>query len=137
MRAPRCMATSIDHRLVGGTVWPGQAGPRPRRDLGRPARPQLGGLRRSPPPRRVARRSLFVSSGEGALTMTANIRWIAMLAAGASLAACGGGGDDAPPDGGAGTPVLARPSKSSTVAITGNDRFVAMVNPETDSISVF
>src|ERR1041384_1732574 len=83
--------------------------------------------------------------GEGALTMTANIRWIAMLAAGASLAGCNSGGDDAPPaggarpppDGGTGTPVLARPSKSSTVAITGNDRFVAMVNPETDSISVF
>jgi YVTN family beta-propeller protein len=69
--------------------------------------------------------------------MTANIRWIAMLAAGASLTGCGGGGDDAPPDGGAGIPVLARPSKSSTVAITGNDRFVAMVNPEIDSISVF
>ena len=69
--------------------------------------------------------------------MTANIRWIAMLAAGASLAGCNSGGDDAPPDGGTGTPVLARPSKSSTVAITGNDRFVAMVNPETDSISVF
>ncbi|HMG20769.1 MAG TPA: hypothetical protein VK607_05610, partial [Kofleriaceae bacterium] len=34
-------------------------------------------------------------------------------------------------------PVLARPSKSGTVAITGNDKFVAMVNPETDSLAVF
>lgn len=59
-----------------------------------------------------------------------------MLAASTSLVACDSGGDDAP-DGGADTPVLARPSKSSTVAITGNDRFVAMVNPETGSISVF
>lgn len=69
--------------------------------------------------------------------MTARLRWIAMLAAGASLAGCDSGGDDQPTDGGTGAPVLARPSKSSTVAITGTDRFVAMVNPEKDSVSVF
>lgn len=33
--------------------------------------------------------------------------------------------------------VLKRPSKSSTVAITEDDRFVVMVNPEDDSLSVF
>ena len=70
--------------------------------------------------------------------MTYSFRWIALLAAGASLAACdSGGGDDGGDDGGVPPPVLARPSKSGTVAITGNDKFVAMVNPETDSIAVF
>jgi YVTN family beta-propeller protein len=71
--------------------------------------------------------------------MTHSFRWIALLAAGASLAGCGGGGgrDDDDGDGGVPGPVLARPSKSGTIAITGNDKFVAMVNPETDSISVF
>jgi YVTN family beta-propeller protein len=70
--------------------------------------------------------------------MTSSFRWIALLAAGASLAGCDSGGDD-PGDGGTGSaaPVLARPSKSGTVAITGNDKFVAMVNPETGSVSVF
>jgi YVTN family beta-propeller protein len=73
--------------------------------------------------------------------MTTRISWMAMLAAaggaaGASLGGCDSGGDDGPPTGN-GPPVLARPSKSETVAITGNDKFVAMVNPETGSISVF
>lgn len=54
-------------------------------------------------------------------------------AAGASLGGCNRGGDDGPADGG--SPVLARPSKSGIVAITGNDKLVAMVNPETGSIS--
>lgn len=66
--------------------------------------------------------------------MTQSLRWMFALAAGAWLGGCSSGGDDTtaePP------PILARPSKSGTVAITGNDRFVVMVNPETDSISVF
>src|SRR3954447_8763409 len=73
--------------------------------------------------------------------MTTRDSWMAMLAvagglAGGLLGGCGSSGDDGPPtDDGA--PVLARPSKSGTVAITGNDKFVAMVNPETGSISVF
>lgn len=33
--------------------------------------------------------------------------------------------------------VLLRPSKSGTIAITGDDAFVAMVNPEADSVAVF
>jgi DNA-binding beta-propeller fold protein YncE len=33
--------------------------------------------------------------------------------------------------------VLKRPSKSSAIAITGDDKFVVAVNPENDSISVF
>jgi YVTN family beta-propeller protein len=33
--------------------------------------------------------------------------------------------------------VLKRASKSGTIAITGDDRFIVMVNPENDSISVF
>src|SRR5436305_1534629 len=35
------------------------------------------------------------------------------------------------------TRVSSTPSKSGTIAITSDDRFVAMVNPETDSASVF
>lgn len=67
--------------------------------------------------------------------MTKRISWMAMLAAaGASVGGCDGGGDDGPATG---LTVLARPSKSGTVAITGNDKLVAMVNPETGSISVF
>jgi YVTN family beta-propeller protein len=63
---------------------------------------------------------------------------MAMLAAaGASLGGCDSGGEGGGGGSGSGAPVLARPSKSGTVAITGNDRFVAMVNPETSSISVF
>jgi YVTN family beta-propeller protein len=61
-----------------------------------------------------------------------------------ALAACGGGGDDDGGDDGAGpdadTPdhaVLRRASKSGTIAMTGNDAYVVMVNPETDSVSVF
>lgn len=34
-------------------------------------------------------------------------------------------------------PILKRPSKSSTVAITGDDQYVLMVNPEDDSVSIF
>ena len=67
--------------------------------------------------------------------MTKRFSWMAMLAAaGASLGGCNSDGGG-PVDGG--PPVLAWPSKSGTVAITGNDKFVAMVNPETSSISVF
>jgi YVTN family beta-propeller protein len=68
--------------------------------------------------------------------MTKRVFWMAMLAsAGATLGGCDSGGDDEPTGGG--PPVLARPSKSGTVAITGNDKFVAMVNTETGSVSVF
>jgi YVTN family beta-propeller protein len=35
------------------------------------------------------------------------------------------------------TPVLARASKSGTIAISGDDTLVVMVNPENDSISIF
>ncbi|HEX8112748.1 MAG TPA: YncE family protein, partial [Kofleriaceae bacterium] len=67
---------------------------------------------------------------------------MAMLAAagagaGAVFGGCDSSGGDDGPGTGSAAPVLARPSKSGTVAITGNDRFVAMVNPETGSISVF
>lgn len=63
-----------------------------------------------------------------------------------SLAACGGEVEpqdspdadvvvpDAPDEEVA---VLRRPSKSGTIAITGDDRFVLMVNPEADTLSVF
>src|SRR3954466_9632869 len=73
--------------------------------------------------------------------MTTRDSWMAMFAAagaaaGALFGGCDSGGDDGPTSG-SGAPVLARPSKSGTVAITGNDKFVAMVNPETGSISVF
>jgi hypothetical protein len=34
-------------------------------------------------------------------------------------------------------PILKRASKSSTVAITGDDQYVLMVNPEDDSVSIF
>src|SRR5688500_4808714 len=43
---------------------------------------------------------------------------------------------DSPPDAGV-TAVAKRPSKSGTVAITDNDAFVVMVNPENDSVSIF
>jgi len=33
--------------------------------------------------------------------------------------------------------ILKRPSKSGTVAITGDDQYVLMVNPEADSVSIF
>lgn len=73
--------------------------------------------------------------------MTTRYSWMAMFAAtgaaaGGLFGGCDSGGDDGPTNG-SGAPVLARPSKSGTVAITGNDKFVAMVNPETGSISVF
>src|SRR5690349_582964 len=62
----------------------------------------------------------------------------------ALAAACGGGGDDDGGDDGAGPDadlpdhaVLRRASKSGTIAMTGDDAFVVMVNPETDSVSVF
>jgi YVTN family beta-propeller protein len=70
--------------------------------------------------------------------------WLAAAAVVSVTAACGG--DDAPidpdadeaPDG-SGPPraVLKRPSKSSTVAVSDDDRLVVMVNPEYDVISVF
>ena len=68
--------------------------------------------------------------------MTQSFRLMFVLAAaGAWLGGCSSSGDD---DTTAGNPpILARPSKSGTVAITGSDRFVVMVNPETDSVSVF
>jgi hypothetical protein len=43
-------------------------------------------------------------------------------------------GPPPPPPPGA---ILKRPSKSSAIAITGDDKFVVAVNPENDSISVF
>jgi hypothetical protein len=57
----------------------------------------------------------------------------------------GGGGEtpDAPPDttpdGGTPPPVqvLKRPSSSKAIAISDDDKFVVMVNPDNDSISVF
>jgi DNA-binding beta-propeller fold protein YncE len=78
-------------------------------------------------------------------------RALCLSLAAAAAAACGDGGaadspDAAPgaPDAGAGLdappagkPVLARPSRSSTIAITDDDRFVVMVNPDDDSISIF
>jgi YVTN family beta-propeller protein len=61
----------------------------------------------------------------------------------AAVAGCGGddGGDDGGNDDGDDDPfdgpVLARPSKSGTIAVTSDDAFVAMVNPEDDSVSIF
>lgn len=61
----------------------------------------------------------------------------------AAATGCGGGGDDDGGDDndggddGADGPVLLRPSKSGTIAVTSDDLFVAMVNPEDDSISIF
>src|SRR5262245_32022423 len=48
------------------------------------------------------------------------------------LAGVGCGGDDDGP-----TRILPRASKSGTVDITSDDRFVAMVNPQNNLISVF
>jgi DNA-binding beta-propeller fold protein YncE len=57
------------------------------------------------------------------------------------VAACGGGagggGDDGPDAAPEQVPVLRRASKASTVAITGDDKTVVMVNPETKSITIF
>lgn len=74
--------------------------------------------------------------------------WLRAAIAVTVAAGAGACGDDAPagddtdasvePDGPApDRPVLLRPSKSGTIAITGDDAFVAMVNPEADSVSVF
>lgn len=59
------------------------------------------------------------------------------------VAACGGGGsqNDAP-DAAAGAdaapvPVLRRASKSSTVAVSGDDKTAIMVNPEARSVTIF
>ncbi len=78
------------------------------------------------------------------------LRLVATLALGSAAACSSGGGEmfdgdvpptpdaavDAGPDAGL-TPVLARASRSSTIAITDDDAFVVMVNPEDDSVSVF
>jgi YVTN family beta-propeller protein len=66
----------------------------------------------------------------------------ATLAAMCLAAACGGGAKNDTPDAGATAdaapvPVLRRASKASTVAITGDDRTVVMVNPEARSITIF
>src|SRR2546423_1746674 len=66
----------------------------------------------------------------------------ATLAALCLAAACGGGASNDTPDAAATAdaapvPVLKRASKSSTVAITGDDKTVVMVNPETKSVTIF
>jgi YVTN family beta-propeller protein len=53
----------------------------------------------------------------------------------AGLVACPPVGNVPPPDQNA--PILKRPSKSSAIAITGDDKYVVQVNPDDDSISVF
>jgi len=67
---------------------------------------------------------------------------IAATVAASCLAACGGSVQPNTPDAGnsadaAPVPVLKRASKSSTVAITGDDQTVIMVNPETKSVTIF
>ncbi|MEQ9319649.1 MAG: YncE family protein, partial [Polyangiaceae bacterium] len=54
-------------------------------------------------------------------------------AGGGDVGGGGGGGGGA---GGAG-PILARPSKSGTVAISDDDAYVVMVNPGDDSVTIF
>lgn len=48
-----------------------------------------------------------------------------------------GGGDAGGGGAGGAGPVLARPSKSSTVAISDDDAYVVMVNPGDDSVTIF
>ncbi len=88
------------------------------------------------------------------LSMYSNTLWIAGLLSSAALigllAGCGdddagdpgdagddvaddGGGDD----GGGGGPVLTRPSRSSTIALSDNGAWVAMTNPDSGTLSVF
>ncbi|HKE15057.1 MAG TPA: YncE family protein [Kofleriaceae bacterium] len=53
-------------------------------------------------------------------------------------AADDGGGDDGGGDGGGGGgPILTRPSRSSTIALSDNKAWVAMVNPDAGTLSVF
>jgi YVTN family beta-propeller protein len=66
----------------------------------------------------------------------------ATLAAACLAAACGGGGTGAAPDAPATAdagpvPVLKGASKSSTVAISGDDTTVVMVNPQSKSVTIF
>ena len=66
----------------------------------------------------------------------------ATLAAACLAAACGGGGTGSAPDAAvtadaAPVPVLKGPSKSSTVAISGDDTTVVMVNPQSKSVTIF
>jgi YVTN family beta-propeller protein len=82
--------------------------------------------------------------------------WIAGALAAAALSgiltACGGGGGDDGEgddgvaddggqddggDGGGGGPVLTRPSRSSAIALSDNKAWVAMVNPDDGTLSVF
>jgi len=68
-------------------------------------------------------------------------RLVGALALALAVGACGGddaaNDDDQPDANGPEHAVLRRASKSGTIAITGNDRFVVMVNPEADSVAVF
>ncbi|MDX2007466.1 MAG: YncE family protein, partial [Meiothermus sp.] len=52
------------------------------------------------------------------------------------LVACGGGGGGSTPTP-TPDPLLKRPSKSGTIAITGDDKYVVQVNTENDSITIF
>jgi YVTN family beta-propeller protein len=66
----------------------------------------------------------------------------ATLAAACLAAACGGGGGGNAPDAAATADaapvaVLKGPSKSSTVAISGDDTTVIMVNPQSKSVTIF
>ncbi len=86
------------------------------------------------------------------LSLYSNALWIAGLISSASLvgllSGCGdddagdGVGADAGPGedgggGGGGGPVLTRPSRSSTIALSDNKAWVAMTNPDSGSVSVF
>src|SRR4051794_17175021 len=71
---------------------------------------------------------------------------VALAACTGNITATSGGADADLPDGSVGGPdgappppgsVLKRSSKSGTVAITGDDVHVLMVNPEDDSLSIF
>ena len=54
------------------------------------------------------------------------------------VAACGANDGDAPVDGpGAPHPVLRRVSRATTIAVTGDDARLLMVNPQADSVSLF
>ena len=63
---------------------------------------------------------------------------LALLATGCVVEeAAGDGQEETAGEPRAAVKVLKRASKSSTVAITGDDKYVLMVNPEDDSVSVF
>ena len=60
---------------------------------------------------------------------------LGLVALAFGLNACDNGTPPNPPP--PTTAVLKRASKSSAIAITGDDKYVVAVNPENDSISVF